>query len=154
MIRLAPLLLLATAGCSTANLDCTDLRQGACKVHFTRFATDVGASLSGPQGFTMTYTSEPNSLATAEAFAAINRLAGLVGRVPAVPTPSTGDGEADGVGWTVEMPLTAWPDTNNYANQQNPKIAAKSQRSCPAGLKPRRVTAGTPWMVEGLAMAA
>jgi hypothetical protein len=95
MIRLAPLLLLVPlAGCATANMDCTDLRQGACKLSFARFATDTSASLTGPNGFSLSYSSNPQAEATAQAFAAFNRLAGLVAR----QQPPAED-EADGVAW-------------------------------------------------------
>ena len=94
MIRLLPLLLLA--GCATATVDCADLRQGACKVSFQRVLTETAFSMTGPDGLGVVYSSNPDQAATAEAFAAINRLAGLVGivagRPPAVrplpPAPS------------------------------------------------------------------
>jgi hypothetical protein len=63
------------AGCSTADLDCVDLRQGACKVHFTRFATDTSASFSGPEGLGFTYSSSPNAAAISELAAAVRALA-------------------------------------------------------------------------------
>jgi hypothetical protein len=90
MIRLAPLLLLALGGCAAGQLDCADLRQGACKVSFQRFLTDTSATFEGPDGLGFTYGSNPNAAATAEAFAAINRLAGLVGTVAVArpPTPA------------------------------------------------------------------
>jgi hypothetical protein len=86
VIRLAPLLLLA--GCSTADLDCADLRQGACKVHFTRFATDTSASFTGPEGLGFTYSSSPNAAAIAELAAAVRTLAELVPRPPPAPLPA------------------------------------------------------------------
>jgi hypothetical protein len=92
--KLAPLLLLSLAGCATANMDCTDLRQGACKLSFMRLATDTSATLTGPDGFSLSYSSNPQAEATAQAFAAINRLAGLVAR----QQPPAED-EADGVAW-------------------------------------------------------
>jgi hypothetical protein len=90
MIRYAPMLLLGLAGCATGTLDCADLRQGACKVSFQRFLTDTSATFTGPEGLGFTYSSNPNAAATQEAFAAINRLAGLVGTVAAGRPPSGG----------------------------------------------------------------
>lgn len=84
--------LLALAGCATGSLDCADLRQGACKVSFQRFLTDTSATFTGPEGLGFTYSSNPNAAATAEAFAAIRTLTGLVATVatgrPVLPTPS------------------------------------------------------------------
>jgi hypothetical protein len=80
--KLIPLLLLAMTGCSTADLDCADLRQGACKVHFTRFATDTSASFSGPEGLGFTYSSSPNAAAISELAAAVRALSDLVPRQP------------------------------------------------------------------------
>jgi hypothetical protein len=126
--------ILILTGCASANMDCTDLRQGACKVHFTRFATDTGATLTGPDGFSLSYSSNPQAEATAQAFAAINRLAGLVaaGRAP-VASP---------------QPFAPGPDSD----VDEPEERA-APRACPAVYRPRRVTAGTPWMIEGVAMA-
>jgi hypothetical protein len=90
MIRFAPVLLLGLVGCATGSLDCADLRQGACKVSFQRFLTDTSATFTGPEGLGFTYSSNPNAAATQEAFAAINRLAGLVGTVAAGRLPVPG----------------------------------------------------------------
>ncbi len=90
MIRFAPVLLLGLAGCATGSLDCTDLRQGACKVSFQRLLTDTNATFAGPDGLGFTYSSNPNAASTQEAFAAINRLTGIVGSLAAGRLPSMG----------------------------------------------------------------
>jgi hypothetical protein len=108
-------LLLALGGCATGTLDCADLRQGACKVSFQRFFTDTSATFTGPEGLGFTYSSNPNAAATQEAFAAINRLAGLVGRVPAPPPV------ADGVRWRTTSD-----------DDERPTLLSLPE-SCPAG---------------------
>jgi hypothetical protein len=164
MTRLAPMLLLALAGCATANMDCTDLRQGACKLSFMRLATDTSANLTGPDGFSLSYSSNPQAEATAQAFAAINRLAGLVaaGRAPA--TPLVEDGDADGVGWAPtdpgfrSVPIRddmGIPISEQYQGLIEPTLEpSRVMRSCPATQSPRRVTDAAPVMASGVARAA
>jgi hypothetical protein len=126
-VPVVTLFLLVLAGCATANMDCTDLRQGACKLSFMRLAAATRANLTGPDGFSLSYSSNPQAEATAQAFAAINRLAGLVaaGRVPAAPLVQ--------------------PDSELEERSRG--------RACPASYRPGRVTAATPWMIEGVAQA-
>ncbi len=107
MIRLLPLLLLA--GCSTATLDCADLRQGACKVSFQRFATDTSLAFTGPEGLGFTYSSAPDAVATAAAFKALGDALGIVGGIagariglPHAPVPVVPSQPAepdDGAAW-------------------------------------------------------
>lgn len=160
--KLAPLLLLALAGCATAQMDCADLSKGACKLSFARLATDTSATLTGPNGFSLSYSSNPQAEATAQAFAAINRLVGLVGtvaagRLPVVPTPD--EGGADGAAWSGVQRRAVTPISGPLAplSPPSPSSGAARERgwpaSCPAVSRPGRVTAATPWMAEGLAMA-
>lgn len=147
-MKFAPLLLLALAGCSTATLDCADATRGACKVHFTRLATDVSASLTWPNGGGLTYSSNPQAQATAEAFAAINRLAGLVGTVAAGRLPVPGNPEP----LVQPQPFIPGPDSDVDEPEERSR-GPVAPRACPAAHRPARVTAATPWMAEGLAMA-
>jgi hypothetical protein len=167
MNRLAPILLLVLAGCATGRFDCTDLRQGACQASFMRFGADTSASISGPDGFSLSYSSAPNAAATAEAFAAINRLAGLVGTVTAgrppvpdnsgPPTYTPGQSEPDEMagrssGMRAPRPQAIVMSHNHSRENETPTLLPLPA-SCPAGSRPRRVTAATPWMVEGVARA-
>ena len=78
-----PLLLLA--GCATGSLDCTDLRQGACKVSFARFLTNTGATFTGPDGLGFTYNSDPNAQLAAEAMRSLNAIIPLIRPGPQLP---------------------------------------------------------------------
>jgi hypothetical protein len=103
MIRLAPfLLLIPLTGCAVGSLDCS-AGPGQCKAGFQRFMTDTSVTLTTPDGGSFAYSSNPSAAATAEAFAAINRLAGLVAARPPAPLvsePEPEDGEADGAQFT------------------------------------------------------
>jgi hypothetical protein len=104
-------------------LDCADLRQGACKVSFQRFLTDTDATFTGPEGLGFSYSSNPNAAASKEAFAAINRLAGLVGSVAAGRLPTAEK--------PVELPL-------------DPSVTERSSRDAPRPMVPYRAPVYTP----------
>jgi hypothetical protein len=161
---LAPLLLLTLAGCAATNANCTDLRQGACKITSMRLFLDTGFGMTGPDGLSVNLSSNPNEMATAEAFAAINRLAGLVAaRQPAplvqpqsfIPGPDSNMDEPGRMAWRGSQRRAVTPITGSVAAlaPAYPGTDHGLSRACPAILTPSRVTAGTPWMVEGLAMA-
>lgn len=147
-MKFAPLLLFAVGGCATGQFDCSDLRQGACKASFARFGADTSASISGPDGFSLSYSSAPNAAATAEAFAAINRLAGLVGTVAAGRLPVPGNPEP----LVQPQPFVPGPDSDVDEPEERSRVPV-APRACPAAYRPSRVTSATPWMVEGLAQA-
>jgi hypothetical protein len=87
MMRVLSVLLLL-GGCATGSLDCADLRQGACKVSFQRFATDTSATFTGPDGLGFTYSSSPNAAALAELATAVRLLAQRVPSPAQQPLPA------------------------------------------------------------------
>lgn len=157
MIRLAALLLVPLAGCATGSLDCTDLRQGACKVSFQRFLTDTSATFTGPDGLGFTYSSSPNAAATQEALAAINRLAGVVGGLATLRLPGAGAPQAS----VPSQPARPDDEDDGDISFRRGPLPIRplpiADRSCPAGPAwgMARVTGARPRppMLDGVAQA-
>lgn len=96
--------------------------------------------------------------AAAAANVALGALCAGVTAEPSVFTPAPEDSDADDAGWVPpESPAKRPHNITEIITQPAAGIPVTEQiqslNYCPALMAPRRVTASTPWMVEGVAMA-
>lgn len=86
---LAVLAVWACTGMTCGNADCANLKEGACKVSFARFASDATLNLQFPEGGGVQYGSSPNQIAGQSLAIAEKALTALVARDVDVPLKKT-----------------------------------------------------------------